>query len=150
MVTIMKTFKFNGGWRYKNKGYIAKGWQDEPILAIGGACCEFYVDTTFYIGTKTELTKLWQKLKKDRSMFTPYYTPKFSNNVNYCIEVCKQDETGRHVPAMCFIHKVDEVSWDFFKEVTSFEQMKLDRQNLYLEWLQDHMAWETVQKGEKA
>ena len=83
-------------------------------------------------------------------MFTPYYTPKFSKNVNYCIEVCKQDETGRHVPAMCFIHKVDEVSWDFFKEVTSFEQMKLDRQNLYLEWLQDHMAWETVQKGEKA
>ena len=146
----MKKLTFCGGWGYENNAYIAKGWQDEPIFVNEGACCEFYVDTTFYIGTKVELTRLWQKLRKDKNMFTPYSTPKFSKNVNYCIEVCKQDETGRHVPAICFIHKVDEVSWDFFKEVTSFEQMKLDRQNLYLEWLQDHMAWETVQKGEKA
>lgn len=145
MVTNMRKITFNGGWGYENKDFIAKGWQDEPILVNGGACCKFYVRTTFYIGTHEELTKLWQNLVKNGSVVTAYQ-PKFVKNVNYCIEICKEDQFGRYDPAMCSIHKVNEVCWDFYKDITPFEQMKLNRQSLYLEWLQDHMAWEQCRK----
>lgn len=145
----MKTFKFNGGWGYENHSYIAKGWQDEPILVDGGACCEFYERSTIFIGSHEELTKLWQNLAKDTDRFGAYYTPNFGKDIDYCIEICKQDQFGVHNPAMCYVHKVANICWDYYKNVTSFEQMKQDRQNLYLEWLQDHMAWEQCRKEVK-
>ena len=146
----MKKLTFCGGWGYENRSYIAKGWQDEPILVNEKAHCEFYVDTTLYLGTKAELTTFWQKLVKDETVFTECISPNFNNDDQYCIEICKEDQFGKHFPAVCCISKVADICWDFYKNVTPYEKMTLDRRDLYINWVMDHMAWETVQKGEKA
>lgn len=146
MVKLMKKLTFQGGWNYENKSYITTGFQDEPILVKKDVCCKFYIDTVFYIGTNKELTTLWQKLEKDENMFTLFQTPNFTKNEQYCIEICKQDESGKHDPALCYIPKVANICWDFYRDITPFEKMEQDKQDLYLIWLQDHIAWEAAQR----
>ena len=143
----MKKLTFCGGWGYENNAYIAKGWQDEPIWVNEGACCEFYVDTTLYIGTKEEITTFWKKLVKDKDILTKGVKPNFTKDDLYCIEICKEDQFGKHYPARCCVSRVaDIICWGFYKSITPFEKMRADKQNLYIKWLQEHKAWEKAQK----